>query len=239
MKEWQACPPGNNFLVGLPTPRFLSFIIHTLVMAANKPIRVAVLASGRGSNFAAIINEIKAGNCNAEVKVLLTNNPEAKAIDIAKANSIPVDVFERKQFKTREEMDIHIEKVLDHHGVELVVLAGYMLLIKGKSLLQKYKNKIINIHPALLPAFPGEDAQKQAFDYGAKISGLTIHFVDETLDGGPIIYQEAVDISRCKTADEANAEILRHEHKAFAKVVDSFSKGSYKFEGRRSIFVPK
>ncbi len=199
-------------------------------------VRVAVLASGRGSNFRSILEEIKAGRCNAEIKVLITNNPEAPAINIAKENNIPVEIIEKKNFSTREELDDKIKEILDSYGIDLVVLAGYMLLLKGKKLLGSYQ--IINIHPALLPSFPGVDAQKQAFDYGVKVSGVTIHFVDESLDAGPIIYQKAVDISDCKTADETAAKILKTEHKAYAKVVDSFSKGKYSVEGRRVIFTP-
>jgi phosphoribosylglycinamide formyltransferase-1 len=110
--------------------------------------------------------------------------------------------------------------------------------LKGKTLLEAYKNRIINIHPALLPSFPGVDAQKQAFEHGVKISGITIHFVDDHLDSGPIIYQEAVDISDCKTAQETADRILKTEHAAYPKIVDSFAKGIYKIEGRRAIFIP-
>jgi phosphoribosylglycinamide formyltransferase-1 len=201
-------------------------------------VKVAVLASGRGSNFRAILDEIRAGNCNAEIKVLITNNFDAPAITIARQNNIPVELVERKNFKSREELDDRIKELLDKYGVDFVVLAGYMLLLKGKKLLDAYRNRIINIHPALLPSFPGVDAQKQAFEYGVKISGLTIHFVDEHLDAGPIIYQEAVDISGCRNAEEATHLILAREHKAYAKVVDSFSKGHYVVEGRRTRFVP-
>jgi len=200
-------------------------------------VKVAVLASGRGSNFRAILDEIKAGRCDAEIKILITNNPDAPAIAIAKENKIPVEIINQKSFKTRDEMDERIKGLLDGYGVELVVLAGYMLLIKGKRLLESYKNRIINIHPALLPAFPGATAQKDAFEYGVKVSGVTIHIVDESLDAGPILYQEAVDISDCKSAEETAAKILKTEHKAYAKVVDSFSKGKYVVEGRRAIFI--
>jgi phosphoribosylglycinamide formyltransferase-1 len=200
-------------------------------------VKVAVLASGRGSNFKAIVEEIKAGRCDAEVKVLITNNPEAGAIATAKENNIPVEIIQRKDVQSREEMDDRIKETLDRYGTELVVLAGYMLILKGKGLLEAYSNRIINIHPALLPSFPGVDAQKQAFEHGVKVSGVTIHFVDATLDMGPIIYQETVDISDCETADEAAAKILKTEHKAYAKVVDSFSKGRYIVEGRKARFV--
>ena len=201
-----------------------------------KKVKIAVLASGRGSNFQAIVDATNAGTCSADIRVLIVNKPDAKAIDRAKENSIPAETLDRKQFKTREEMDDRIKELLDKYEVDLVVLAGYMLLLKGKKLLDVYQNRIINIHPALLPAFPGVDAQKQAFDYGVKISGVTIHFVDEHLDAGPIIYQEAVDISDCKTAEEAAHKILEAEHHAYPKVVDSFAKGKYIVEGRRVIY---
>lgn len=198
-------------------------------------VRVAVFASGRGSNFRSIQKEIKAGRCNAEIKVLVTNNPEAPAIQIAKENGIPVEFFDKTMFKSREEMDDKIKQTLDRYGVDLIVLAGYMLLIKGKSLLESYK--IINIHPSLLPKYPGVDAQRQAFEAGEERSGVTIHFVDEGLDTGPIIYQEEVDISDCESAEEAAARILEVEHKAYAKVVDSFSRGRYIVDGEDVRFV--
>jgi len=203
----------------------------------QEKVRIAVLASGRGSNFKAIIDAVKAGRCAADIRVLITNKPDAKAIDRAKENSIPSEVVERRDFATREEMDKKIKGLLDKHGTELVVLAGYMLLLKDKALLDAYRNRIINIHPALLPSFPGVDAQKQAFDYGAKISGITIHFVDEKLDAGPVIYQEAVDISDCRDEHEVAERILKAEHGAYPKIIDSFAKGKYVVEGRRVRYV--
>jgi len=199
--------------------------------------RIAVLASGRGSNFKAILEAIHAGRCAAEVRVLITNNPDAPAIQIARAAAIPIEVVERKGFKTRDELDERIKELLDKHGAELVVLAGYMLLLRGRKLLEAYRHRIINIHPALLPSFPGVDAQKQAFDYGVKISGVTIHFVDENLDAGPIIHQEAVDISGCKSAEEVSKKILEIEHEAYPRIIDSFSKGRYEIDGRRVRYV--
>jgi len=197
-------------------------------------ISIAVLASGRGSNFQSIIDGIKTGEVDAEIKVLITDNPEAKAIERAKENNVPVEVVERKIFKTKEEMDLNIKEILDKYEVELVVLAGYMRILKGKELFEAYRNRIINIHPSLLPAFIGTtDAQKEAFEYGVKISGLTIHFVDETVDAGPIIYQEAVDISDCKSADEVSQKILEQEHQVYKKIVDLFSKGKYVIEGKK------
>ena len=201
-------------------------------------IHIAVLASGRGSNFQAIINGVKEGDINGKIEVLITDNPDAKAIERAKKNKIPFEVVERKNFKERIEMDQRIKAILDSHNIDLVVLAGYMRIIKSKELLASYKNKIINIHPSLLPSFGGNTtAQKDAFDYGCKISGLTIHFVTPDVDAGPIIYQEAVDISDCKDGVEVSLKILKHENKAYRKVVGNFSKGVYIIKGRQTQFV--
>ena len=202
-------------------------------------VKAAVLASGRGSNFKAILGEISAGRCDAKIAVLITNNPDAPAIQIARSAGIPVEIIDKKRFKSREEMDDEIKKLLDKYGAGLVVLAGYMLILKGKKLLEAYRNKIINIHPALLPAFPGATAQKDAFEYGVKVSGVTIHLVDESLDAGPILHQEAVDIGACANSEDVAKKILKIEHKAYAKVIDSFSKGDYVIEGRRARFVPR
>lgn len=198
-----------------------------------KKISIAVLASGRGSNFNAIIENIKKGKCNAQINVLITNKIDAPAVEIAKKNFIPVEFLDKKKFKSREEMDDHLFELLKKYSVELVVLAGYMLLIKSKKLLEFYKNRIINIHPSLLPSFAGETAQKDAFDYGCKISGLTIHFVDEGLDSGPIIYQEAVDISNCSDEFVVSQKILESEHQAYSYIIDLFSKGTFSVSGRK------
>ncbi len=196
-------------------------------------MRLAVLASGRGSNFRAIQEQIRKGSCNAEIVVLITNNKDAPAIDTARENSIPVEIVDKNSFKTRIELDNQIKRILDSHSVDLVVLAGYMLILKSEELLNSYR--IINIHPSLLPAFPGVDAQKQAFEHGCKVSGVTIHFVDPGLDSGPIIYQEAVDISECRSADEAAAKILKTEHSAYTKAINLLS-GKYTIIGRRVVF---
>ena len=199
---------------------------------------MAVLASGRGSNFQAIIDAIKAGKLHAEVKVLITDNKKAPVIERATNAGIPVKLIEQEKFKTREEMDLEIKKTLDSLHIDLVLLAGYMRLLKAKELFEEYRNKIINIHPSLLPAFPGIDAQKQAFEYGVKITGITIHFVDEQLDHGPIIHQRAIDIRNCKTAEQTAKKILSYEHKAYIAIIDQFTKGTYKIEDRKVVFIP-
>ena len=201
-------------------------------------IPIAVLASGRGSNFQAILDAMDRGECAAEVKVLITDNPEAKAIERAKSKNIPVEIINKKTISDREQFDIEIKKKLDEYGVQLVVLAGYMRIINSKELLEAYKYKIINIHPSLLPAFKGSThAQHDAFEHGCKVSGLTIHFVTDDVDGGPIIYQKCVDISGCSSGDEVAEKIIKSEHGAYPEVVDSFAKGKYEVQGGRVLYT--
>lgn len=201
-------------------------------------IRIGVLASGRGTDFQSIIDGVKSGKVNADIRVLISDQPDAQALERARKNGIPAFCIERGKYLYREEHDNAIRKKLEEFNVELVVLAGYMRLITDKKFLADYKGRIINIHPALLPCFTGTHAQKDAFDYGVKVSGYTIHFVDDSLDAGPIIYQEAIDISDCKTEDEVAAKILEREHIGLPKIVDYFSKGRYIIEGRRVRYVP-
>ncbi|MFA6327833.1 MAG: phosphoribosylglycinamide formyltransferase [Candidatus Micrarchaeia archaeon] len=184
--------------------------------------RVAVLASGRGSDFQSIVDAVKSGSLRADIVGLITDNPEAKAIQRAKLAGVPSFVV---QHATREELDEGVLARLDMLKPDLVVLAGYMKIIRSKSLLSRYAGRIINIHPSLLPKYPGATAQKDAFQAGEKVSGFTIHFVDESLDGGRIIYQEKVDISGCKSADEAAERILAREHVGLPMVVGRFAKG--------------
>lgn len=200
-------------------------------------IKIGVLASGRGSNFQAIIDGIREGEIDGKVVVLVTDNPEAKAIERARENGIPAEIVERKKFGAREEMDRRIAEALEESGADLVVLAGYMRIV-GKELLMKFRGRMINIHPALLPSFPGLDAQKQAFEHGVKVSGCTVHFVDEGTDTGPIIEQTPVYIGDCKDAHEVADRILPYEHRTMRKVVANFSKGKYIVEGRRVRYEP-
>lgn len=195
-------------------------------------IRIAVLASGRGSNFQSIIDGIKQGEIDGEIAVLITDKKDAYAIERAKENGIPFHVLPRKEFRSKEEMNLGIKAVLEEHEVDLVVLAGFMRIIT-QELIAPYRHRIINIHPALLPSFPGLDGQKQAYEHGVKVSGCTVHFVDEGCDTGPIIEQAAVRIDECRSAEEVAEKILPYEHRTMRKVVANFSKGRYIVEGRR------
>ncbi|MDD5022585.1 MAG: phosphoribosylglycinamide formyltransferase [Candidatus ainarchaeum sp.] len=202
-------------------------------------LSIAILASGRGSNFQSIIDGIEEGEIDGKIKVLITNNPNARAIQRAKEHDIPYEVLSSELYHSREAMDARIKEILDSNKINLVVLAGYMRIIKSKSLLEQYKHKIINIHPSLLPAFKGStDAQKDAYDYGCKISGLTIHFVSDDIDGGEIILQKAVDISSCSSGDEVADKILEYENKSYREVVAMFSKGTFEIKGRHVKYVP-
>jgi phosphoribosylglycinamide formyltransferase-1 len=201
-----------------------------------RKIRVAVLASGRGSDFQSIIDGVKRGEVNADIVLLITDNPNAMAIERAKQNNIPVAVIPAKDFQMREEHDRAIWKRLDEVKPDLVVLAGYMRIIRNREFLKAYEGRMINIHPSLLPSFPGSHAQRDAFEFGVKVSGYTIHFVTDSLDAGPIIYQEAVDISECKSAEEVAAKILEREHVGLPKVVQMFAEGHFTINGRRVIY---
>lgn len=195
-------------------------------------IRIAVLASGRGSNFQSIIDGIKEGGIDGEIVALISDKRDAYALERAKQNGIPAHVVSRSECAGREDMNQKILEVLDSCSPDLVVLAGYMRIITDE-LLIPYRHRIINIHPALLPSFPGLDGQKQAFEYGAKVSGCTVHFVDGGCDTGPVIEQVCVDIRDCLSADEVCEKILPFEHKAMRSVVAKFSKGRFIVEGRR------
>jgi len=206
-------------------------LFHNKEVMSNPKIRIGVLASGRGSNFQALIDGAASGEVACDIAVLITDNPNAQAIKRAKKAGIPVEIVNFKEFENRELADKKIAELLQKYAVELVVLAGYMRILRGKEIFERFKNKIINIHPSLVPQFKGSmNAQKDAFEAGLKESGLTIHFVTEDVDGGKIIYQEKVDISDCKSADEVAAKILVREHAAMKKVVDDLAKGRHTTE---------
>jgi phosphoribosylglycinamide formyltransferase-1 len=200
-------------------------------------IKIAVLASGRGSNFQSIIYGINEGEIDGEIVLLISDKRDAPALERARQNGITTRVISRKDCSSREEMNLKIKEALDAYSPDLVVLAGYMRIITDE-LLIPYRNRIINIHPALLPSFPGLDGQKQAFEYGVKVSGCTVHFVDGGCDTGPVIEQTCVDIRDCKSADEVCEKILPFEHKAMRSVVAKFSKGKFIIEGRRVRYEP-
>jgi phosphoribosylglycinamide formyltransferase 1 len=194
-------------------------------------MKIGILISGRGSNMVAIVDAVKSGEIpGSEVGVVISDKPNTAGLEKARERGVETVVVERKG-RTREEHDAEIIAELQRRGVELVCLAGYMRLL-SKSFVRAFENKIINIHPSLLPAFPGLDAQKQAIEHGVKISGCTVHFVDEDLDAGPIILQKAVEVTSEDTAESLSAKILEHEHGAYVEAVSLVAKGKVKIEGR-------
>jgi len=198
----------------------------------TKPIKLGVLVSGRGSNLQAIIDASERGEIPAQVVIVVSDNPEAYALERAKKHKIEAVVVESKDFKNKDEYEKRILKVLKDKKVDLVCLAGYMKII-GPILLNPYKGRMINIHPALLPSFPGLHVQKKALDYGVKVSGCTVHFVDEGTDTGPIIVQVAVPVLEHDTEETLSERILEQEHKIYPQAIKLFAEGKLKIEGRR------
>lgn len=197
-----------------------------------KTLKIGVLASGRGSNFQAIIDSIDTGYISARINVLITDNPKAFSIERAKKHGIEFLIMRPKNYASRDEYFMDIAAELKKSGVELVALAGFMRIV-GKPLLDAYPNRVMNIHPALLPLFPGLHGQKQANDYGVKISGCTVHFVDEGMDTGPIIIQAAVPVKDDDTEETLSGRIIRLEHKIFPEAIKIFSEGRIEIHGRK------
>lgn len=195
-------------------------------------LTIGVLASGRGSNFQSIIDNIESGYINAKIAVLITDNPKAYAIERAKKHDIESLVINPKKFPDKDSFYTHLADELQKRGVNLVVLAGFMRVV-GKPLIDRYRSKIMNIHPALLPSFPGLHSQKQAIDYGVKISGCTVHFVDEGVDTGPIIIQAAVPAYEDDTEDSLSERILKQEHIIFPLAIKLYADGKIRVEGRK------
>jgi len=193
-------------------------------------LNLGVLASGRGSNFQAIIDEIEKGRINAKIQLLVVDNSNAYAIERAKKHGIEYLVIRPKEFSSKDDYYLKIAKVLTKRRVGLVVLAGFMRVI-GRNLIDAFPNRIMNIHPAILPAFPGLHGQRQAREYGVKISGCTVHFVDEGMDTGPIIIQAAVPVYHDDTEETLSGRILKLEHKIYPEAIRLFSEGRLEVKG--------
>ena len=198
----------------------------------NETGRIGVLISGRGSNMEAIAVACKQGQVPARIAVVVSNEPGAAGLARAKRLGIDTEVIPHRQSATREEHDRKVAAVLDAKGCGLVCLAGYMRLL-SPWFVRHYEGRILNIHPALLPAFPGLHAQKQAVEHGVKVSGVSVHFVDEELDHGPIILQSAVPVAEDDTEDTLAARILVEEHRLYPAAIRLFFEGRLRIEGRR------
>ena len=194
-------------------------------------MRLGILISGRGSNFEAIANAIARRKLDAEIAIVISNRAAAGGLEIARQRGIPMRVIESRGME-REAYDKLVIDELKTHEVDLVCLAGFMRLLSA-SFVESFPNRVINIHPSLLPAFPGLDAQRQALEYGAKITGCTVHLVDEFLDSGPILVQSAVPVLDADTVDTLSARILAQEHVIYPKAIQYLVERRVTLEGRR------
>jgi phosphoribosylglycinamide formyltransferase-1 len=195
--------------------------------------RLGILLSGRGSNFEAIAENVKRGSLAAEIAAVISNRPDARGIEAARSRGLPAVVLPSHGV-TREEYDLRVVAELQRHAVELVCLAGFMRLLSAE-FCRAFPMRALNIHPSLLPSFPGLDAQKQALEHGAKISGCTVHFVDERLDAGPIVLQAAVPVLDSDTPATLAARILVEEHRIYSEAIAIILSGRWRMEGRRVI----
>jgi phosphoribosylglycinamide formyltransferase-1 len=196
------------------------------------PLKLGVLISGSGSNLQSIIDHIEKGSLNAVIKIVISNNPDAYGIIRAKKHGLHVLILKHEDFKTREDFDLELIETLKSSNVELVVLAGFMRILTS-AFLRAFPQRIINIHPALLPAFPGTHVQKQALEYGVKFSGCTVHFVDEGVDTGPIIIQSVIPVLDDDTEETLAARILKEEHRIYPQAIQFYSDGKIELNGRK------
>ncbi len=195
-------------------------------------MNIAVFCSGNGSNFQAIVESVKSEKTEAHIALMLCDNPQAFALERAKKEGIKSALIERKNFKTKDEYENEIIKTCEEEKIELICLAGYMRIV-GEALIKKYPNKIINIHPALLPSFIGGHGISDALSYGVKTTGVTVHFVDEEMDHGAIILQSALAIAEDDTEESLAERIHAIEHELYPKAIKLFVEGKLKIQGRR------
>ena len=203
----------------------------------SDPLRIGVLVSGNGSNLQSIIDNCEAGKLEALVACVISNNAEALALERARRHGIPALFLDHRSFPTRESFDTAIIDVLLEHKVRMVALAGFNWIVSSV-LLEAFPWAVLNIHPALLPAFPGSKAQRQAFNHGVKIAGCTVHFVDPGTDSGPIIIQAAVPAYDTDTEQSLTERILGEEHKIYPKAIQLFAEGRLSLDGRKVIIKP-
>lgn len=196
----------------------------------------AVLASGRGSNLWAIIKAVEAGKIKADLKVVISDKKDAYALEHARQAKIPAVFIDPKDFKDRESFDKCLVERLHEFNIDFVVLAGYMRLLSSY-FIRQYPDKVLNIHPSLLPAFKGTHAIKEAFDQGVKVTGPTVHFVNEEMDAGPIILQERVEVDPKDTLESLEEKIHQAEHRIYPKVIDLFVQGKLRISGGKVVIV--
>ena len=197
-------------------------------------VDIGVLVSGGGTNLQSIIDSIESKRCSARIKVVISNNTDAFALKRAEKHGIATEVIKKEDFPAREAFDTELALRLKKHGVGLVVLAGFMRIIT-RPMLEAFPMRIINIHPALLPSFPGLDVQRKALEHGVKFSGCTVHFVDEGVDSGPIIIQAVVPVKDNDTVEDLSKRILDEEHRIYPEAIHLIGEGRLELKGRRVV----
>ncbi len=195
-------------------------------------LNLVILISGRGSNMQAIHRAILEGKLSVKISLILSNNPQAAGLTYAREHKIPTAVVEKMPGESRDDFDGRVIEKIESVPVDIIALAGYMRIL-SKKFVERFKNKIVNIHPALLPAFPGLHAQRQALEAGASQSGCTVHFVDEGCDTGPIIDQRVVEVKPGDTEESLSARILEQEHQLYSECLQLIAEGRIKVEGKK------
>ncbi|MBO8125951.1 MAG: phosphoribosylglycinamide formyltransferase [Firmicutes bacterium] len=208
----------------------LWFLVKGVCVLSKK--RILIMASGRGSNMEAILDAVQAGRINGEVVGVISSNPRAQALEKCRKRGIRSVVVDRKSFSTKSTWEEELLAVCSSFEPDLICLAGFMHILSS-SFVNRFRGRIMNIHPSLLPSFPGLAAQRQAVEYGVKVSGCTVHFVDEGMDTGPIILQAAVPVKDGDDADTLAARILKEEHKLYPEAVRLFCEDRLRLEGRK------
>lgn len=198
----------------------------------KKKVNIGVLVSGSGSNLQAIIDNAEKGLLDADIRVVVSNNPDAYALKRAERHNIPAAVIEHSDFKEREDFDRKMIDVLRSHSVELVLMAGFMRVL-SPMFLKAFPLRIMNIHPAILPSFPGLHAQERAFEYGVKFSGCSVHFADDGVDTGPVIIQAVVPVYDDDTEETLSERILGEEHRIYSQAIQFYAEGKLEVVGRK------
>jgi phosphoribosylglycinamide formyltransferase-1 len=206
-------------------------------MSERPPVKLGVLISGEGTNLQAIIDAVDSGELRADIRVVIANRANARGLERARRHGIAAEFIDHRRHASREDFDHALAAALNAHEVELVACAGFMRLL-SPYFVAAFPQRILNIHPSLLPSFPGLEAQRQALEYGVKFSGCTVHLVDENLDAGPILAQAIVAVRDDDTDETLSARILAEEHRIYTEAVRLILSGRYKIEGRRVIALP-
>lgn len=206
-------------------------------MSGREPLHVGVLVSGSGTNLQAILDAARSGAIDVDVRVVVSNRPRVQALERARGAGVPALVLSHRRFDTREAFEDELVALLRRHQVDWVVLAGFMRVLTRR-FLAAFPDRVLNIHPSLLPAFPGVDAQRQAYDHGVKISGCTVHLVDEGTDTGAIVAQAAVPVRDEDDVESLRRRILEQEHRLYPRVLQAIAEGRVTRHGRRVQIAP-